>query len=152
MIPHETLMTTAVINHTHTERRARIVMPIQVSYDGDLEFAMALMKEVANAHPRVLETPVPDVHIKGFGENGIDLSLVFWIPDPEEGSAALQSEVYLEVWRQFKKHGIVVPYPQREVRMLATPPSGSVPAVEPAINQTHSNETKPSVRNWDDVI
>ncbi len=152
VIPHETLMTTAVINHTHTERKARIAMPIQVSYEGDLDLAMALMKGAANAHPRVLETPLPDVHIKGFGESGIDLSLVFWIPDPEEGSSSLQSEVYLDIWRQFKKHGIVVPYPQREVRMLAAS-IGSVPEpVEPVINQTHSNEIKPSVRNWDDVI
>lgn len=144
VIPHETLMTTAVINHTNTERKARIVMPIQVSYDSDPELAMALMKGAANAHPRVLETPLPDVHIKGFGESGIDLSLVFWIPDPEEGSSALQSEIYLDVWRQFKKHGIVVPYPQREVRMLATPlvTAPSVPA---------ANEAPPTAANWDDV-
>lgn len=77
VIPHETLMTTAVVNHTNTERKARIIMPIQVSYDGDLEQAMALMKGAANAHARVLETPLPDTQIKGFGENGIDLNLIF---------------------------------------------------------------------------
>ena len=121
VIPHETLMTTAVINHTNTDRKAQITMPIQVSYDGDLELAMSLMKGAANTYARVLETPLPDTQIKGFGENGIDLNLIFWIPDPEEGSAVLQSEIYLEIWRQFKKHGIVVPYPQREVRMLSTP-------------------------------
>ncbi len=121
VIPHETLMTTAVINHTNTDRKAQITMPIQVSYDGDLELAMSLMKGAADRYARVLETPLPDTQIKGFGENGIDLNLIFWIPDPEEGSAVLQSEIYLEIWRQFKKHGIVVPYPQREVRMLSTP-------------------------------
>ncbi len=121
VIPHETLMTTAVINHTNTDRKAQITMPIQVSYDGDLELAMSLMKGAADTYARVLETPLPDTQIKGFGENGIDLNLIFWIPDPEEGSAVLQSEIYLEIWRQFKKHGIVVPYPQREVRMLSTP-------------------------------
>jgi small-conductance mechanosensitive channel len=147
VIPHETLMTTAVINHTNTERKARITMPIQVSYDGDLELAMALMKGAANAHARVLETPLPDTQIKGFGENGIDLNLIFWIPDPEEGSAVLQSEIYLEIWRQFKKHGIVVPYPQREVRMLSTPLIEVDTPIEPT-----AEEAKPSVRNWDDVI
>lgn len=147
VIPHETLMTTAVINHTNTERKARIILPIQVSYDGDLELAMALMKGAANAHVRVLETPLPDTQIKGFGENGIDLNLIFWIPDPEEGSAVLQSEIYLEIWRQFKKHGIVVPYPQREVRMLSTPLIEADTPTEPVVE-----EVKPSVRNWDDVI
>ena len=151
VIPHETLMTTAVVNHTNTERKARIVMPIQVSYDGDLELAMALMKGAANAHPRVLETPLPDVHIKGFGENGIDLNLTFWIPDPEEGSSGLQSEIYYDIWRQFKKHGVVVPYPQREVRMMVTPADKSPEIVEPS-DIVEPQEIKPSVRNWDDVI
>ena len=147
IIPHETLMTTSVINHSHTERKARIVMPVQVSFDGDLELAMRLLKGVANQHPRVLEEPAVDVQIKGFGENGIDLNLTFWIPDPEEGSAILQSEIYLEVWREFKKHGIVMPYPQREVRMLSTPAVQAVVETESAVE-----ERKPSVRNWDDVI
>lgn len=147
IIPHETLMTTSVINHSHTERKVRIVMPVQVSFDGDLELAMRLLKGVANQHPRVLEEPAVDVQIKGFGENGIDLNLTFWIPDPEEGSAILQSEIYLEVWREFKKHGIVMPYPQREVRMLSTPAVQAVVEAESAVE-----ERKPSVRNWDDVI
>jgi small-conductance mechanosensitive channel len=147
VIPHETLMTTAVINHTNTDRKAQITMPIQVSYDGDLELAMSLMKGAADTYARVLETPLPDTQIKGFGENGIDLNLIFWIPDPEEGSAVLQSEIYLEIWRQFKKHGIVVPYPQREVRMLSTPLIEVDTSLEPTFE-----EAKLSVRNWDDVI
>jgi small-conductance mechanosensitive channel len=147
VIPHETLMTTAVINHTNAEHKARIAMPIQVSYEGDLELAMALMKGAAKAHARVLETPSPDTQIKGFGENGIDLSLTFWIPDPEDGSAILQSEIYLEIWRNFKKHGIVLPYPQREVRILSTP----LNEVDTP-RATSVEEAKPSVRNWDDVI
>ena len=147
IIPHETLMTTSVINHSHTERKVRIVMPVQVSFDGDLELAMRLLKGVANQHPRVLEEPAVDVQIKGFGENGIDLNLTFWIPDPEEGSAILQSAIYLEVWREFKKHGIVMPYPQREVRMLSTPAVQAVVETESVVE-----ERKPSVRNWDDVI
>jgi len=147
IIPHETLMTTSVINHSHTERKIRIVMPVQVSFDGDLELAMRLLKGVVNQHPRVLEEPAVDVQIKGFGENGIDLNLTFWIPDPEEGSAILQSEIYLEVWQEFKKHGIVIPYPQREVRMLSTPAVQALVETESAVE-----ERKPSVRNWDDVI
>ena len=144
VIPHETLMTTAVINHTNTERKARITLAVQVSYEGDLELAMALMKGAANAHPRVLEEPLAEVQVKGFGESGIDLNLVFWIPDPEEGSSGLQSEIYLEIWRQFKKHGIVVPYPHREVHMLGTP-SVAIPST-PA-----SKESIPTATNWDDV-
>jgi small-conductance mechanosensitive channel len=41
------------------------------------------------------------------------------MPDPEEGPAAMQSDVYLAIWRAFKANNITIPYPQREVRILA---------------------------------
>lgn len=119
IIPNETLITTPVINHSFTDHKARIQMPIQVSYDSSLELAMQLMNEIAFRHPRILNDPEPSVQIKGFGESGIDLVLSFWIPDPEEGSGSLQSEIYLEIWRAFKKHNISIPFPQREVRILS---------------------------------
>jgi small-conductance mechanosensitive channel len=79
---------------------------------------MKVMQEAAVRHPRVMAEPAPAVQIKGFGESGIDLMLSVWIPDPEEGFAALQSEIYLEIWQAFKQNNISIPFPQREVRIL----------------------------------
>lgn len=121
IIPNETLIINPVINHSFTDHRARVQMPIQVSYDSPLETAMQLMQEIAKAHLRVLVEPVPSVQIKGFGESGIDLMLNIWIPDPEEGSSALQSEIYLKIWQAFKVNNISIPFPQREVRILNMP-------------------------------
>lgn len=118
VIPNETLIAHPVVNHSFTDHKARVQMPVQVSYDSALELAMQLIEATATKHERVLKDPAPTVHLKGFGDNGIDLMLSFWIPDPEEGSSALQSEIYLDIWRAFNCNGIVIPYPQREVRML----------------------------------
>lgn len=120
IIPNETLITNPVINHSFTEHKARVQMPIQISYDSPLELAMQLLKDVAVKHPRIMVEPEPAVQIKGFGECGIDLMLSFWIPDPEEGSASLQSEVYLEMWHVFQANKIVIPFPQREIRILGS--------------------------------
>ncbi len=146
VIPHETLMTNAVINHSSTSRNSKVNMPIQVSYESDLEQAMTLIKGAADAHPRVLKDPPVDVQLKGFGESGIDLNLAFWISDPEEGSAILQSEIYLEIWRQFKLMGVVIPYPQREIRLLGDKPAESCQVAKP--EQAGGAELPP---NWDDV-
>ncbi len=81
---------------------------------------MQLILDVAKHHARIMQTPEPTVQIKGFGENGVDLMLSIWIPDPEEGSSSLQSDMYLEIWRTFQAHNISIPYPQREVRILGT--------------------------------
>lgn len=119
VIPNETLIGSAVINHSFTDRKARINLPIQISYESSLEDAMTLMRDVASQHPRALKDPPPETQILGFGENGIDLQLVLWIPDPEEGSASLKSSLYLEIWHAFQKHGVAIPYPQRDVRIVS---------------------------------
>lgn len=121
IIPNETLIINPVINHSFSDHNARVLLTIQVSYDSPLELAMQLISEIANRHSRTLEDPLPAVLVKGFGESGIDLTLSVWIPDPEAGSASLQSEIYLEIWRAFQANGIVIPYPQREIRIIGTP-------------------------------
>lgn len=124
IIPNEMMITEVVINHTSAEHRGRIQMPIQVAYDADLDVVIMLMRGVAEKHPRTLKTSSTDVFVKGFGESGIDMMLSFWVADPEEGSAALQSELYQQIWRLFKEHGIGIPYPQREIRILNTTTTG----------------------------
>jgi small-conductance mechanosensitive channel len=135
VIPNETLITNAVINHSFTNRKTQVQMPVQVSYESPLEEAMELMQAAASQQARVLQTPAPEVKIKGFGENGIDLILTAWIEDPEQGSGGLQSAIYLDIWRAFKKHSISIPYPQREVRIL-----GSADATQ--TDQTKSSEAE----------
>jgi small-conductance mechanosensitive channel len=120
VIPNETLIGSAVINHSFSDRKARINLPIQISYESGLEEAMNLMRAVAGRHPRVLKDPGPEAQILGFGENGIDLQLVLWIPDPEEGSASLKSSLYLEIWHAFQEHRIGIPYPQRDIRIVGS--------------------------------
>lgn len=124
IIPNEMLIINPVINHSFTDHKALVKMPIQVSYESPLELAMQLISDIAKKHPRVLAAPAPAVLINAFGDNGINLTLSIWIPDPEAGSSSLQSEIYLEIWRAFLANKISIPFPQREVRILGgLPPS-----------------------------
>ena len=52
-------------------------------------------------------------------------SLTFWIADPD-GMDNVKSEVMLALWDAFKREGIRVPYPVREIRIRG----GALP-VEP---------------------
>ncbi len=120
VIPNETLITNLVINHSSNNRKAKVVIPMSISYESDLELAMSLMKDIAKVHKRVISDPETVVIINNFAESGIELYLNVWIADPEEGSANLKSEIYLEIWKSFKANQITIPYPQREVRLIET--------------------------------
>ncbi len=116
IIPNDTLITSTVINHTLASRDNRISLPIQVAYDTDLDRARTVLLTAAQ-QDRVATQPRPQVLIKGFGENGIDLELAFWIGDPEEGLGLLKSNIYWAIWEAFKREGIRIPYPQRVVTL-----------------------------------
>jgi small-conductance mechanosensitive channel len=125
IIPNETVITSTVINQSYTDRKVAIAMSVQVSYDADLDLAMRLMVEVGRRNARVLADPPPAVLIKAFADNGIELELAVWVEDPEQGKTNLRSDIYYGIWREFKAHGIVIPFPQREVRLLGDAPTVS---------------------------
>ena len=92
-------------------------MAVQVGYGCDLERAMALMVEAAHDQERVLAVPPPKAFLVRFADSGIELELGFWIEDPEAGIIGIKSDINLAIWRAFRREGIEIPYPQREVRL-----------------------------------
>jgi small-conductance mechanosensitive channel len=128
IVPNETLVTTTVLNHSYTSRDVRLGLPVQVAYESDLELALQLLEAAGTAHPRVTKTPnAPKAFVVRFGESGIDLELGVWILDPENGQLNLRSDLNRAIFRSFAEHGIRIPYPQRELRLLEAgkmPPSG----------------------------
>jgi len=139
VVPNETLATTTVLNHTYTSKEVRIGIPFQVSYDSDVELALKLLADAAQAEPRVLGAPNgPEGFVVRFAENGIDLELGIWINDPENGQLSLRSALNRRIWQAFQSSGIRIPFPQREYRIVNTtgaapPADGSgAPAIPPA--------------------
>ncbi|HEY2969883.1 MAG TPA: mechanosensitive ion channel domain-containing protein [Casimicrobiaceae bacterium] len=120
IVPNETMVTTTVLNHSYTSRDIKLGVPVQVSYDSDLDVAMRLMTDVALGEPRVLRQPNPPlVLVLRFADSGIDLELAVWINDPENGQSNLKSALFLGIWQAFRENDIKIPYPQREVRLIA---------------------------------
>ena len=118
IVPNETLIGSVVQNETYTNPRMRLAVTVQVSYACDPERAMRILVAAAESHPRVLADPPARAFLVRFGDSGIDLELGFWIADPQEGSLNIKSDINLAIWQAFRKEGIEIPYPQREVRLL----------------------------------
>jgi small-conductance mechanosensitive channel len=127
IVPNETLITQTVVNHSLSKPNVRVALPVQVSYDCNLEQAEALMLEAAHDQKRVIfDDPdnLPRVFLKEFAENGVVLELAVWIRDPSEGQNNLRSDINWAIWRRFKAAGIEIPYPQRVVHLAQ--PAGQI--------------------------
>jgi small-conductance mechanosensitive channel len=121
IIPNETLITTTVVHHTYTDPKVSVTLPLSIAYDADVERALSLLLQVAGRMKRVLAEPAPGARIKQLGDSGVELELSVWVSDPEAGEGDLRSDLYRDILRTFRAEGIDIPYPRRDVRVIATP-------------------------------
>lgn len=128
LIPNENLMTQEVENWSYTDRNVRVRIPVTVAYDCDLQLAQELMLRAAEESPRVLANPKTNVWLMAFGEKGVEHEILAWISDPESGVGNVRSDVLNRLWLLFKEHGIIIPYPVRDVRVREWPgqPTGAL--------------------------
>lgn len=123
LIPNEELTSTRLTSWCYQDRTVRVRVTVPIGYDDDPEAAMAIMGEVAKAHPRVLRSPPPELAILEFADRGIRLELAVWIEDPSQGVKDLRSALYLEIWKRFKAAGITIPYPRQQILVNGDPPA-----------------------------
>ncbi len=119
LVPNELLITQRVENATLADRAVLITSPLQVAYGTDLPAVLPMLVQVIAGVDRVLKQPGPNVLLDGFGADGLNLMLHFWIGDPENGQGSVRSAVNLSVLRALDEAGVEIPFPQRVLRHVA---------------------------------
>ena len=127
LIPNEDLVTQKVVNWTYTDKNTLVKVLFSTNYDADPRLVCKLAIEIAAAAPRAIKNKPPNCILTEFAEAGMKFSLTFWIADPD-GMDNVKSDVMLALWDAFKREGIRVPYPVREIRVRG----GALP-VEPVV-------------------
>jgi small-conductance mechanosensitive channel len=127
LVPNQNLITSPFINWSYSDQRVRLKLPVTVSYDDDPEKALNLLVEAAANHPRILRDPPPVSRLISFEDSGMRLEIRFWIADPVNGVNNVRSDVNRAIWRIFRAHGVTMPVPQRETRLLQPRPAPRAP-------------------------
>ena len=120
IIPNEKLITDSVNHHTYSDPKVSLVVGVQVSYESDVDRALSLLVECARRQARVIEQPGPMAFVKQLSDSGVDLTLTVWISDPNRGEGDLRSALLVDILRTFRANRIEIPYPRRDVRLIAT--------------------------------
>jgi small-conductance mechanosensitive channel len=125
IVPNSEFITGVVKNWTHSNTMGRVTIKVGVAYDSDVEIVREILLDCSRTHPQVLETPPPRVFLLGFGDSALDFELRCIVANVED-SLIVKSDLHFDVLARFKAAGIVIPYPQREVRLLGSE-AGAVP-------------------------
>lgn len=127
MVPNEQFITTSFTNWTHKNQKQRYSLTFQVAYKTDLHKLFELVREVVASHPQVISGPdIPieertDAEIQGFADSGIDILVEFWMEGIDDGRNRVGGDLLLMIWDILQQHGIEIPFPQREIKILGQP-------------------------------
>ena len=126
IVPNEMLITQRVENSSLADPRVLVTSAVQVAYGTDVRALQPVIQAAVAQVPRVLSDPPPSAQLLGFAADGMDLSISFWILDPENGQGNVRSDVNLALLAVFDEQGVQIACPQREAQV---PPSGHRAAV-----------------------
>ncbi len=113
IVPNEMLITQRVENLSLADRNVLVSTVVQVAYGTDVETLMPQLARAAAGVPRVLADPGPGVQLSNFAADGLELTVLFWISDPENGQGNVRSAVNLALLSRLDKLGVQIPFPQR---------------------------------------
>lgn len=92
---------------------------VGIGYEDDPEKAILIVEKILESFDAIARHPQARVGIQKFGDSSIEIGFRYWVPAAR--AAEIRSGVHLAIYRVFKKEGVTMPFPQREVRVLSTP-------------------------------
>ncbi len=131
IVPNSEFIANQVTNWSYGDKKVRLNVEVGVSYSSDLDTVLRSIREVADENDSVLAEPEPQVHFMSFGDSSWNLVLRCWISDPK-AHRKIRSEINCALVRNFRKNGIEIPFPQRDLHLRS--------AVSLPVRQTQNDQ------------
>ena len=118
VVPNSSIANGKIVNESGPVFKRRIRIKVGVAYDSDIDLVTKLLGEVAEGNSDVAKDPEPRVRFRSFGDSSLDYELLVWVDDPE-WQGRVMHELNTATFKSFKAAGVEIPFPQRDVHMIA---------------------------------
>jgi small-conductance mechanosensitive channel len=126
-VPNSALNAAKIVNESAPQRRRRIRVPIGVAYGTDVDEFEALVTELAQEEPLVLDSPKPRMRLRRFGDSALEYELLCWVASPTRRARATH-ELNRTIYQELTARGIEIPYPKRDLTVTGAPGTTDGPA------------------------
>jgi potassium efflux system protein len=121
VIPNSELVSGKVLNWTHYGAGInRLTLKVGVSYGSDVRQVTRLLTKICRANPRVVAEPPPQVYFAVYGDSSLDFTIWVHLRTPSDRIPATH-ELNSAIFEAFQKHGIEIPFPQRDLHIKEWP-------------------------------
>lgn len=90
---------------------------VGISYDSNPETAAQVIREALSKFQEVSQQPKPQIGIQEFADSSINVAYRYWVPTEKYFQTVYS--VNLAVLKALTRANIKIPFPQREVRLVA---------------------------------
>lgn len=134
IVPNGNLISNEVINWTLSDHRKRQEIIVGVAYGTNTTKVLEILYKVVPEQNNVLKNPSPFIIFLGFGDSSLDFRVLFWTHF--DNGLGTKSAVGIAIDEAFKKAGITIPFPQRDLHLQSVNDSVDFQKTEKPVRAT----------------
>ena len=115
-VPNALIYADTITNFSAEDKR-RIDLVIGIGYDDDFARAKALIQGVLGQDDRILTEPPPEMLLVELGESSVDIAVRSWVKSADYWQ--VRSDLLEQIKRALENAGLSIPYPQRDLHIVA---------------------------------
>jgi small conductance mechanosensitive channel len=114
VVPNNRVWGDVITNASGVAER-RVDLEFGIGYDDDIDQAQAILEEIVNGHPNVLEQPAPTIRMNALADSSVNFIVRPWTKTADYWG--VYWDITREVKRRFDAADIGIPFPQRDVHL-----------------------------------
>ncbi len=120
VVPNSKFVNDKIINWSQMDYNTRFSVEVGVAYGSDTKLVTKILLDCANQNKHISPNPKPFVRFNNFGDSALEFQVFFWVMETF-WVENIKSELRYAIDDEFRKNGVQIPFPQRDVHIRSNP-------------------------------